>query len=376
MTIRESTNVKFLEVRQEQDKTYFVLDGEWTLRNAVPIGQAIDDVKQKFGDRPFEVIGKGIEKLDTSGALLLKSLLPDKQLPAHLTKAQRALLDFLPAFSEYQPSASDKQSAFVRFFSAIGQKTFVARNFLWEIFVFIGQISWRFFRNLSQPRHFRPTSIVRHIAETGLDALPIVGLLAVLISMVITYQGAVQLQKLGAGIFTVNLTVIALLREMGVLVTAIMVAGRSGSAFAAEIGVMKLRDEVNALETMGMDPIEVLVLPRVIALVVALPILTFLADVIGLAAGGVMSRVLLNISFHQYFTRIQEVANPTTFFVGIIKAPVFALLIAVIGCYQGLNVSGSAESVGRMTTLAVVQSIFFVIMADAVFSVIFSTVGI
>jgi phospholipid/cholesterol/gamma-HCH transport system permease protein len=201
-------------------------------------------------------------------------------------------------------------------------------------------------------------------------------LLAILISMVITYQGAVQLRKFGAVIFTIDLTVIALLREMGVLITAIMVAGRSGSAFAAEIGAMKIRDEINALQTMGLDPIEVLVVPRLIALVIVLPLLTFLADVIGLAGGGVMSLSLLNISFPQYFSRVEDVATTTMFFVGMVKAPVFAFAIAVIGCYQGLNVSGSAESVGKLTTLSVVQAIFVVIMADGLFSVAFSKAGI
>jgi phospholipid/cholesterol/gamma-HCH transport system permease protein len=231
-------------------------------------------------------------------------------------------------------------------------------------------------RNFAHPRHFRLPSIIRHIDQTGFRALPIVGLLAVMISMVVAYQGAVQLKKFGADIYTVDLTVISLLREMGALITAIMVAGRSGSAFAAEIGVMKLREEVNALRTMGLDPIEVLVLPRVIALVVALPLLTFLADVIGLAGGGIMSLSLLNISFHQYLIRVESVATLSTFFVGMIKAPVFAFVIAVIGCYQGLNVSGSAESIGRKTTFSVVQAIFIVIMVDAIFSVIFSKVGI
>jgi phospholipid/cholesterol/gamma-HCH transport system permease protein len=195
-------------------------------------------------------------------------------------------------------------------------------------------------------------------------------------SMVISYQAAIQLQKFGADIFTIDLMVISLLREMGVLVTAIMVAGRSGSAFAAEIGVMKLREEVDALRTIGMDPVEVLVLPRLIALIIVLPLLTLIADMVGLAGGGVMSVLLLDISLTQYIDRAQHVATYTMFYVGMIKAPVFAFLIAVIGTYQGMNVSGSAESVGRLTTVAVVQSIFLVIMTDGLFSIIFAIMGI
>jgi phospholipid/cholesterol/gamma-HCH transport system permease protein len=371
-----SPKSKFVEIKREQGKTSLVLEGEWTVQNAGPIEAEVDDVLRRLGKKPYDIVTKKIERLDTSGAFLLKRLLPEGGMPAHLSKTQKSLLEFLPPFEAYKPKAKQKLSRIVAFFSTIGEKSYVARDFLWEIFGFIGRVSLSLLRNFLHPRHFRLTSIVRHIDETGILALPIVGLLAVMISMVITYQGAVQLKKFGADIYTVDLTVISLLREMGVLVTAIMVAGRSGSAFAAEIGVMKLREEVNALTTMGMDPIEVLVVPRVIALVVTLPLLTFLADIIGLVGGGLMSLSLLNISFHQYFLRVQEVATPTMFFIGMIKAPVFAFVIAIIGCYQGFNVSGSAESIGRRTTLAVVQAIFIVMGADAIFSVIFSKAGV
>jgi len=371
-----SGNSQFLEVERKQDKTYLVLEGDWTVRNAAPIEQDIERVKQDLGDQQFEVVGDHIAKLDTSGALLLKTLLPKETLPPRLTDKQRSLLKFLPSFSEYAPPKEQGQGAVVAFFSDIGKKTYAARHFLWEIFVFIGRISVCFAGNFLRPRAFRLPSVVRHIDEAGFRALPIIGLLAVLISMVITYQGATQLKKFGADIYTIDLTVISLLREMGVLVTAIMVAGRSGSAFAAELGVMKVREEVNALRTMGLDPIELLVLPRVIGLVIALPLLTFLADLIGLAGGSIMSLSLLHISFHQYLLRVQDVATPTMFFVGMIKAPVFAFVIAVIGCYQGLNVSGSAEDIGKTTTLSVVQAIFVVIMSDALFSVVFSKAGI
>ena len=376
MNDKKGPSTGFIEIKQEQNQTSLVLTGQWTVGNAAPIEEAIRAAKQKTGEQAFEVSGEGLEKLDKSGAILLKKILPGKKLPSHLTQEQRALLEFLPGFSEYKPSAKEKKPRAVAFFSLIGEKTVTSLHFLHDIISFIGQISICFFRNCLRPGHFRLPSVIRHIDETGIRALPIVGLLAVLISMVISYQGAVQLKKFGADIYTIDLTVISLLREMGVLVTAIMVAGRSGSAFAAELGVMKLREEVNALKTMGMDPIEVLVLPRVIALVIALPLLTLLADVIGLAGGSVMSYSLINVSLHQYIERVQATATPTMFFVGLVKAPVFAFLIAVIGCYQGLDVSGSAESIGKKTTLSVVQAIFLVIMADAFFSVIFSKMDI
>ena len=367
---------KFVEIKHEEDKDVVILAGDWTLHNAAPIEQEIEDAIEELNGHSYEVTGDGIGRLDTSGAFLLKKLAAREKSPAHLADTQRSVLDFLPAYIEYKPPEEHKPSAFVASFSFIGEKAILIRDFGWGIFAFIGQVTLRFISNLAHPRHFRPASIVRHIQETGIAALPIVGLLGVLMTMVVTYQGAIQLRRFGADIYTVDLTVISLLREMSVLITAIMVAGRSGSAFAAEIGVMNLRDEVSALRTMGMDPIEVLVLPRVIALLITLPLLTFLADVIGLLGGGLMSLSLLNLSFDQYFGRVADVATPNMFFVGMIKAPVFAFIIAIIGCYQGLNVTGSAESVGRRTTLAVVQAIFAVIMVDGLFSIAFSAADI
>jgi phospholipid/cholesterol/gamma-HCH transport system permease protein len=374
MMLAQDSIPKFVELKRERGRTMLILEGEWTLEKVAVIERQVDEALRQIGDEHFDVIADDIDRLDTSGAFLLKRLAKQEAAQTHLKTDQRAILEFLPDYSEYAPPKREQKPAAV--FSAVGEWIFVALDFLWDIFAFIGRVVLCFVSALARPRRFRPAAIVRHIEETGLRALPIIGLLAILITMVITYQGAIQLRALGADVFTIDLTVISLLRELGVLVTAIMVAGRSGSAFAAEIGVMQLREEVNALRTIGLDPIEVLVLPRIIALVLVLPLLTFFADLIGLLGGGLMSLSLLNISFAQYFNRVEDVATPTMFFVGMIKAPVFAFAIAVIGCYQGLNVSGSAASVGRRTTLAVVQAIFVVIMADGIFSVAFQMAGI
>ena len=226
----------------------------------------------------------------------------------------------------------------------------------------------------SQP--FRFGSIVHHIEETGINAIPIIGLIAFLISVVLAYQGVAQLRPLGGEQYTVNLIAISVLREMGVLLTAIMVAGRSGSAFAAEIGVMKVREEVDALQVIGMNPFEVLVMPRILALVIVMPLLAFIADIMGLLGGAVTSWALLDMSLAPYLDRVQQVAHWQDYAVGIIKAPVFALLIGMTGCLHGMKVEGSAESVGRETTISVVKSIFLVLMADAVFSVFFEKVGL
>jgi phospholipid/cholesterol/gamma-HCH transport system permease protein len=236
---------------------------------------------------------------------------------------------------------------------------------------FFGRIAAVLGRSFSQLRALRFPSVIRQVHETGVSAIPIVSLIAFLISVVVAYLGAQQLARFGATIFVVDLVTIAVLREMGVLLTAIIVAGRSGSAFAAEIGVMQLNEEIDALRAMGMNPIELLVVPRVIGLVIALPCLTVIADAMGLAGGGLLSLIQLHIPPAQFATRLREALSPTTFWAGLVKAPVFALLIAMVGAYRGMQVRDSARELGRLTTMAVVQSIFLVILADALFAILF-----
>jgi phospholipid/cholesterol/gamma-HCH transport system permease protein len=240
---------------------------------------------------------------------------------------------------------------------------------------FLGRIATVISQAFRRPQAMRISSLVRHIYETGITAIPIVALIAFLISVIVAYLGAQQLARFGADIFVVDLVTIAVLREMGVLLTAIIVAGRSGSAFAAEIGVMQLNEETDALRAMGMNPIELLVVPRVLALIIALPLLTIIADAMGLAGGGLLSLIDLHIPLPQFTARLRESLSPTTFWSGLIKAPVFAALIAMVGTYRGLQVRDSARELGRLTTVAVVQSIFMVILADALFAVLFEKIG-
>jgi phospholipid/cholesterol/gamma-HCH transport system permease protein len=236
---------------------------------------------------------------------------------------------------------------------------------------FLGRVIVTFGSAFKSRRGLRPISITRHIYDTGITALPIVSLIAFLISVIIAYMSAQQLQKFGAEVFVVDLVTIGVLRELGVLLTAIIVAGRSGSAFAAEIGAMQLNEEVDALEATGVDPYEVLIVPRVLGLVIALPLLTMVSDIVGLTGGALLCRVLLDIPITQYLGRVDDAISATTFWVGIAKAPVFALLIAMAGTYRGMQVRGSSRELGRLTTVAVVQSIFLVILADALFAVVF-----
>jgi phospholipid/cholesterol/gamma-HCH transport system permease protein len=271
--------------------------------------------------------------------------------------------------------APDRLVSLAAPFDAVGRGVYAALTYIYDLMAFIGQTCTRFLNALIAPRRLRLASITRHLYESGWQAVPIILLLSLGTTMVLFYQGANQLQKYGADLFTINLTVISLLREMGVLITSIMVAGRSGSAFASEIGVMKLRGDVDVLRSMGVDPVGILVVPRLLALLIALPSLTFIADVVGLIGGYVMSVWQLDISFPQYIQRLQDIITPQMFCVGMIKAPVFAFLIALICTHQGMKVEASAEQVGHATTRAVVLSIFAVIMTDALFSLLYSWAG-
>jgi phospholipid/cholesterol/gamma-HCH transport system permease protein len=216
----------------------------------------------------------------------------------------------------------------------------------------------------------------KHIETTGLNALPIVGLLNFLIGMVVAFMGAVQLKKFGAEIFTVNLVGVAVLRELGVLITAILIAGRSGSAFTAQIGTMKVNQEIDAMQTIGLNPVEVLVLPRVLAMMITLPLLTFYADIMGLAGGALMATTALDISLDAFLRQLHDAVELKTFLIGILKAPVCAYIIALVGCFEGMQVAGSAESVGTRTTMAVVEAIFIVIVFDAFVAISLSILDI
>lgn len=236
---------------------------------------------------------------------------------------------------------------------------------------FIGRTATIFGRALGSWRRLRPISVARHVYDTGITAIPIVSLIAFLISVIVAYLSASQLRNYGADIYVVDLITVGVLRELGVLLTAIIVAGRTGSAFAAEIGSMQLNEEVDALDATGVDAVETLVLPRILGLVIALPLLTFIADLIGLLGGALLCQSLLDMPLQQFISRANEAIAPTTFWAGIIKAPVFAVLIAMAGTFRGLQVRGSSRELGRLTTVAVVQAIFLVLLADALFAVFY-----
>jgi phospholipid/cholesterol/gamma-HCH transport system permease protein len=244
-----------------------------------------------------------------------------------------------------------------------------------QLLGFIGVTLESLARNLPRPHRWRITSLTAHIEQTGLDAVPIVALLTFMVGAVVAFLGSTVLADFGASIYTVDLVAFSFLREFGVLLTAILIAGRTASAFTAQIGSMKANEEIDAIRTLGLDPVELLVLPRVLALLISLPLLTFLAMIAGLIGGGVVCALVLDISPVMFLSLFKADIQVRHFLVGLVKAPVFAFLIAVIGCLEGFKVSGSAQSVGEHTTSSVVQSIFVVILLDALAALFFMEMG-
>ncbi len=280
---------------------------------------------------------------------------------------------YLEGLSESEPAPEPVRTsrAAVRWLADVGRAGEARARTWYDAFVFGGQVLVTAVSRWTSLRGLRLPSVVRHVYETGVRAVPVVALIAFLISVIAAYIGAQQLRPFGAEIYTVDLVAIGVLRELGVLLTAIMVAGRTGSAFAAELGVMKLNDEVDALESMGLNPLEMLVLPRVLGLVIAMPLLTIVADAMGLAGGAVLTRYLFDLPWPQFITRLDGAIADTTFWAGLVKAPVFGLVIALTGTLRGLQVRESSRELGRLTTVAVVQSIFLVILVDAMFAILF-----
>jgi phospholipid/cholesterol/gamma-HCH transport system permease protein len=289
---------------------------------------------------------------------------------------QADLLEVVRASIPVKEDAKKERHGLVDWVERVGKSTFVGFQSLVEILGFFGLVVARLGGLVIHPRRLRVISLVHHMQEIGFNAIPIVSLMAFLIGVVMAFQGAVQLRQFGAEVFVVDLIAISVLRELGILLTAIIVAGRSGAAFTAAIGSMKMREEIDAMQTLGLDPIEVLVLPRVLALVLDLPLLGFVADVMGLLGGAIMSWIELDVSPGMFQTRLYDSVDVWHYAVGLIKAPFFAIIIGIVGSYEGMKVGGDAESLGRLTSTSVVLSIFLVIVADAMFSIFFAVVGV
>ena len=326
---------------------------------------------------PLRIDLSGVGRIDTVGAWLIHRILRDRPGSVVSAASPQAQLLIAEVASADQPlRCRPEQLPFVtRELARLGLYIITFWHTLVAGLGFVGLTLVSAWRAIATGRGVRRQAITVQMEQVGVNALGIVGLMSFLIGIVLAQQGAVQLRQFGAEVFVINLVGRATFRELGILLTAIMVAGRSASAFAAQIGSMKLAEEVDAMRTIGLDPVEILVLPRVIALVLMMPLLAFYASVLAIVGGGLFAWADLGIPPATFAQRLREVVPMTDFWIGISKAPVFGAIIAIIGCHQGFMVTGNAESVGQRTTLAVVQAIFIVIVLDAVFAVFYSALG-
>jgi phospholipid/cholesterol/gamma-HCH transport system permease protein len=374
-----------LDLQAEGDGLVLRAGGRWLVASAGALDRALRRLDSVAAGTRLRIDLSGVERLDTVGAWLV--LRTRRELEArgvatsleNVAEAFAPLLDQVakgepPALEQFRPQslAQSVLGAVAR----IGESTFNGLSSGRELVGFFGLVVMTLSRTLRHPSRVRYLSLVTQMDRTGVTALPILGLLSFLIGVVVAYQGADQLRRFGAEIFTVNLLGVGILRELGGLLTAIIVAGRSGSAFTAEIGAMEVNEEVDAMRTLGLDPVEVLVLPRLFGLMVTLPLLTAYADFMSLLGGAMMSWSVLGIAPPLFIRQLHDAVGEWTFWVGILKAPFFAATIALVGCHAGFMVSRSAESVGRFTTVSVVRSIFLVIIIDAAFSFLYSHLGI
>ncbi|MEG0245453.1 MAG: MlaE family lipid ABC transporter permease subunit [Pseudomonas sp.] len=355
------------------------ITGDWTLAHYASLKRESERLRAQCSNDTVADLSQ-LGRLDTAGASLLAELLGSERLSQctdNLPDASRALLKTVYcSVQDYCiPVKEAERPVLLLLLERIGR----AVSTLWQdtrqLLGFVGLILETLLRRAFQPHRWRLTPVVAHIEQTGLDAAPIVALLTFLVGAVVAFLGATVLAAFGATIFTVDLVAFSFLREFAVLLTAILMAGRTASAFTAQIGSMKANEEIDAIRTLGLNPMELLVVPRVLALLISLPLLTFLAMICGIVGGAVVCALSLDISPAMFLSLLQTDIGVQHFLVGLAKAPFFAFLIAAIGCLEGFKVSGSAESVGAHTTSAVVQSIFVVIVLDAVAALFFMEMG-
>jgi phospholipid/cholesterol/gamma-HCH transport system permease protein len=354
------------------DGTRLVLSGPLTLANIAPLERAL---KQLSGTiRTVDLTA--VDDIDTVGAWVVCQIAHkhNSDITGASPTAER-LLDAVQDIDASGDMRPPRLPVWERVPLAVGDKVYGTRSGIYGVVGFFGQILIGAASLARHPKRFPIRALVHQMELVGVTALPIIGLMSFLIGIVIAQQGSVQLQQFGAESLTVNLVGRITLRELGVLMTAIMVAGRSGSAFAAQLGTMKLTEEIDAMRTIGISPIEVLVIPRILAATFMMLLLGFYASAAAIVGGAVVGELTLGIPFWTFLTRIQEVVPEHDLWVGLIKAPVFGLIVALAGCYHGMQVHGNSEEVGRRTTMAVVSAIFAVIVIDAFFAVFFTEIG-
>jgi phospholipid/cholesterol/gamma-HCH transport system permease protein len=356
--------------------------GSWTAANAVILERLSNDVMPRL-DRhsTVKLDMAGVRELDTLGAWLLEKMTRRATLAGHradvvgVANNHAGLIEEIREVNRHNPAPARAPNPMVAKISDVGRSTIGARDDVTVFLQMLGSLFVALLGILRRPQSLRLTSLVYQLYRVGWQAIPIVVLITFLIGAIIAQQGIFHFRKFGADSYVVDMVGILVLRELGVLIVAIMVAGRSGSAYTAELGSMKMREEIDALSTMGLDPVGVLILPRVIALVCALPILSFIGSMAALYGGGLVAQFYGGMGPAIFIARLHDAVSVTSFEVGIIKAPFMALVIGIVACSEGLRVKGSAESLGKQTTTSVVKSIFLVIVLDGLFAVFFASLG-
>ena len=368
-----------IEIVHENNYTIYVCKGSWTLSNVTQLSNKMPSTckAQKI---IFDVVN--ITDFDTYGILLLIETiekLKSQKCEVSMRGASKKFSALYDVCEQNFPKTivpPVKHSSLGEFFYAIGATLFQAKKTLIHFFSFVGELTEAVGALALKPKRIRFQAIFYHLENSGLKALPIILLTSFLIGIVIAFQGAVQLEKFGANIFIVEMVSISVTRELAPLLTAIVIAGRSASAFTAQIGVMKITDEIDAMRTMGFSIWDFLVIPRVFGLMISLPLVVFFSDIISIFGGMVVAYLQLGISFEEFALRMQESVEIKHVIIGLAKAPIFGWIIAVVGCFRGFQISSSTESVGKYTTISVVNTIFWVIAMDAIISVFLTEMGL
>lgn len=363
-----------------EDGSTIYLTGDWNAAGIKALSTSYQQIVWP-AQQAIVIDGDAITTLDSAGAWLLSKIIIDLHAHdietslRHFPEEQLTLLKLVQDKAD-EITAPVKPRKLPNWFYIIGERAHEKFKQIDLFLMFIGELTLTGLKSLRYPHRIQWRSMINAVDETGYRALPIIALLSFLIGIVLTYQMGLQLKIYGANIFIVNLSGMAILREFAPLITAVVVAGRTSSAFTAQIGTMVVNEEVDALRTMGLSPMDRLVVPKILGLIIAFPLLTFWADGFGIFGSMVMAKGMLGINYYDFLSRFQTVVDIDNYYIGLIKAPFFAAIIAGVGCFQGFRVGFSAESVGHQTTKAVVQAIFLIIIADAIFSVIFSVKGI
>jgi len=356
--------------------------GSWTARFAPALEKLVGEAEKLTGSRPNIFIDVSqVSKLDTFGAWLIERLrraLTNGGHEAQIAGLSANYATLVDEVRRVKPAVAPPAggSHLIAVLDGIGRNVHGIGETLIALVDMIGAVIAAWFRVWRHPSKFRLTSVVHHLQQVCWNAVPIVVLITFLIGCIVAQQGIFHFRRFGADVFVVDMLGVLVLRELGVLLVAIMVAGRSGSAYTAELGSMKMREEIDALRTMGFDAIEVLILPRMVALVLALPILAFLGAMAALYGGGLVAWTYGGVDPSSFLSRLREAISINHFIVGMVKAPVMAMVIGIVACVEGLAVQGSAESLGQHTTSSVVKGIFFVIVMDGVFAIFFASIGI